>query len=300
VELRHLRYFLAIAEAENVTRAAHALRIAQPALSQRMRDLEAELGVALFERQGRGIRLTQAGRYYQEEVRQTLDRLEAAGRQARQIERGEVGSLRVAILESLSLAGPIPRILEELRLRHPGLHLKLVGLLSQAQFEGLRARSIDCGFIAHRAYPDPDILGLPFMEIPIHAILPASHPLAGRASLRLADLEDLDFIWPEAQAGASYWNVYQEAFQGRSWRPRVVQEANSYVTTLGLVAAGFGCALAIAAPGGPTMPGIVQIPLQDVDLRLRVELVWHKDNPSPALRRFLEVARAVSSVAAPG
>jgi DNA-binding transcriptional LysR family regulator len=291
MELRHLRYFLAIAEAENFSRAARTLRIAQPALSQRMRDLEAELGVALFERQGRGVRLTQAGRYYQEEVRQTLERLDAAGRQTRQIERGEVGSLRLAILETLSLAGPIPRILQELRLRHPALHLKLVGLSSLAQFEALRARTIDAGFIAHRPRQDPDILGLPFMEIPIHAMVPATHPLAGRASLRLADLEDLDFIWPEAEAGTSYWSVFQEAFQGLSWRPRVVQEASSYVTTMGLVFAGFGCALGISVPGGPTMAGITQIPVQDLDLRLRVELVWHKDNPSPALQRFLEVAR---------
>ncbi|MGA2081623.1 MAG: LysR substrate-binding domain-containing protein [Holophaga sp.] len=292
MELRHLRYFAAIAEAENFSRAARTLRIAQPALSQRRRDLEAELGLALFERKGRGIRLTPAGRYYLEEVRQVLARLEAAGTRARQIERGEVGSLRVAILEILTLAGPIPRLLQALHAHHPGLHLKLVGMPSLAQYEAILARSIDAGFVAHRPFPDPDIQGMPVLDFPVHAVVPAGHPLARRRSLHLKDLENLDFIWPEPEAATSYWALFREAFEERSWQPRVVQEASSHIATMSLVAAGYGCALGISVPGIPPMEGIVQIPILDLDLRLRIELVWHKDNPSPALQRFLELARA--------
>jgi DNA-binding transcriptional LysR family regulator len=293
MELRHLRYFVAIAEVENFTKAAKALRIAQPALSQRMRDLEAELGLTLFDRSGRGIRLTRAGQYYLEEIRQVLSRIDAAGKQAGQIERGEVGSLRLAILESLALAVPIPRLLQELRARHPALHLKLVGMPSLAQYEALHARSIDAGFIAHRPYADRDIQGLQVMDIPIHAMVPSRHPLAGQKSLHLKDLEDLDFIWPEVEARTSYWALFRDAFEGKAWQPRVVQEASSYITTTSLVAAGYGCALGIAVPGVPAVEGIVQIPILDLDLHLRIELVWHKDNPSPALQRFLELARTV-------
>jgi len=131
------------------------------------------------------------------------------------------------------------------------------------------------------------------MEIPIHAMVPARHPLAGRPTLQLKDLEGLDFIWPELEASTSYSTLFREAFEGSAWRPRVVQEASSYVTTTSLVAAGYGCALGIAVPGVPAVGGIVQIPILDLDLRLRIELVWHKDNPSPALQRFLELARLV-------
>jgi DNA-binding transcriptional LysR family regulator len=299
LELRHLRYFTAIAEAESFSRAARKLRVAQPALSQRMKDLEGELGLALFERSGRGIRLTPAGRYYLEEVRQTLHRLEAAGEEARQIQRGEVGSLRLAILETLSLVEPLPRLLRELRRRHPGLHLKLVGLPSLAQYEALHARTIDAGLIAHRPFEDREIRALPVLEIPFLAMLPAGHPLASRTSLRLEDLENLDFIWPEAEASTSYWTVFREAFEGRAWRPRVVQEASSFVTTTSLVAAGYGCALGIPVPGSPSMEGIVQVPIDDLDLRLRIELVWHQDNPSPALQRFLEVVGEVLATSRP-
>jgi len=293
MELRHLRYFKAVAETENVTQAALKLRIAQPALSQRIKDLEEELGLSLFERSGRGIRLTPAGRYYLEEVRQILARIDAVGKEARQIERGEVGSLRLAILETLSLAEPLPRLLRELRRCHPSLHLKLVGMPSLNQYEALHARTIDAGLVANRPREDKDILGLPMTEIPIHAMVPVNHPLAGRASLCLEELEDLDFIWPEAEARTSYWTVFREAFEGRSWRPRVVQEASSFVTTTSLVAAGYGCALGITLPGGPSVEGVAQVPIVDLDLRLRIELVWHKDNPSPALQRFLELARSL-------
>ena len=296
MELRHLRYFVAIAQVENFSRAAKALRIAQPALSQRVKDLEDELGLALFERKGRGIRLTRAGQYYLEEIRQALGRIDAAGKQARQIERGEVGSLRLAILESLALTVPVPRILQELRARHPGLHLKLVGMPSLAQYEALHAGSIDAGFIAYRASQDPQIHGLPVMDIPIHAMVPESHPLAAQPSLHMKDLEDLDFIWPEVEARTSYWTLFREAFEGRAWQPRVVQEASSYITTTSLVAAGYGCALGISVPGLPVPAGIIQIPILDLDLHLHIELVWHKDNPSPALQRFLELARTLLPV----
>ncbi|MDR3669510.1 MAG: LysR substrate-binding domain-containing protein [Holophaga sp.] len=299
MELRHLRYFQVIAELENFSKAAQRLHIAQPALSKRMQDLEAELGLTLFERRGRGIRLSQAGRYYQEEIRQVLERIEAAGKQARQIERGEVGSLRLAVLESLSLTVPIPRLLQELRARHPGLHLKLVGMPSLVQYEAIRARTIDAGFIAHRPFVDPDVHGLPVMDIPIHAMVPSRHPLAARPTLHLKDLENLDFIWPEVEASTSYWNLFREAFEGKAWQPRVVQEASSYITTTSLVAAGYGCALGISVPGVPVLEGIVQIPILDLDLHLHVELVWHKDNPSPALQRFLELARTVLTSAIP-
>ena len=293
MELRHLRYFATIAELENFSRAAQVLRIAQPALSQRMRDLEAELGVALFERHGRGVRLTRTGRYYLEEVQQILARIEAAGKEAGQIARGEVGSLRLALLEALALAAPVPGLLRELRARHPGLHLKLVGMPSLAQYEAIHARTIDAGFVAHRAFQEPDIQGLPVTAIPIHAMVPAGHALAARSSLHLKDLENQDFIWPEVEARTSYWTVFREAFEGRGWQPRVVQEASSYMTTTSLVAAGYGCALGITLPGAAEVEGIVQIPILDLDLHLRIELVWHKDNPSPVLQRFLELARKV-------
>ncbi|WP_005035447.1 LysR family transcriptional regulator [Holophaga foetida] len=293
MELRHLRYFVAVAETENYTQAARQLRIAQPALSQRMKDLEAELGLTLFVPKGRGIRLTPAGRYYLAEVRQMLERLATASDAARQIQRGEVGSLRLATLETLSLVEPLPKLLQELRTRHPGLHLKLVGMHYQAQNEALRNGSIDVGIVDHHPTQDMEVSALPILDIPILAMLPAQHPLADRPSLKLEDLEGLDFIWPEAEASTSYWTIFRKAFEGRTWRPRVVQEASSFATTASLVSAGFGCALGIAVPPNTILKGIVQIPIEDIDLRLKVHLVWRPDNPSPVLQRFLEVAMEV-------
>ncbi len=293
MELRHLRYFAVIAELENFSKAAEALHIAQPALSQRMQDLEAELGLSLFERMGRGVRLTRAGHYYLEEIRQILARVDAAGKQAGQIERGEVGSLRLAVLEALALAPPVPQLLKELRTHHPGLHLKLVGMPTLAQYEAIHAGSIDAGFVAHRAFQDQDIQGLPVMALPFHAMVPLGHPLAARPSVLWKDLENLDFIWPEEEARTSYWTVFRTALEGKGWQPRVVQEASSNITITSLVAAGYGCSLGISVPGSAAPEGIKLIPILDTDLRLQIQLVWHRDNPSPALQRFLELARKV-------
>jgi len=302
MELRHLRYFVAVAEAENYTQAASRLCITQPALSQRIKDLEAELDLALFVPKGRGVRLTPAGHYYLAEVRQMLDRLATVTDSARRIERGEIGSLRLATLEAFSSVDPIPRLLQTLRTRHPGLHLKLVGLHSQAQYEAILEGTLDAGIVGHCPTQGKELglLALPILEIPIVAMLPVGHPLADRPSLHLEDLADVDFIWPEAGSNTSYWAIFREALRDRAWKPKIAQEASSFATTVSLVNAGFGCALGIAVPGHTHSEGIVQIPLQDIDLRIRVHLVWSPENPSPVLQRFLEVVREVIAPLPPG
>jgi DNA-binding transcriptional LysR family regulator len=296
MELRHLRYFVAVAETENFTQAAHKLHISQPSLSQRIKDLEGELELQLFAPRGRGIRLTPAGHYFMGEVRQMLDRLTAATDAAHRIERGEIGSLRLSTLEAFTTVEPIPSLLKEMRLRHPGLHLKLVGLHSQAQYQAILEGKIDAGIVGHRPSDEWEraLSAMHLLDVPIFAMLPEGHPLAGRTVLRLDDLVDQDFIWPEADANTSYWAVFREALKDRAWRPKVAQEASSFATTRSLVAAGFGCALGIAIPGNPRIEGIVQIPIQDIDLRIRLHLVWSPENPSPALQRFLAVAREVA------
>jgi DNA-binding transcriptional LysR family regulator len=295
MELRHLRYFVAVAELENYTQAAHKLHMAQPSLSQRIKDLEEELGLTLFAHKGRGIRLTPAGQYFLAEVRQMLARLEGATEAAKRIERGEIGSLRLSALEAFAAVEPIPSLLQALRARHPGLHLKLVGLHSQAQYQAILDGRIDAGIVGHRPAEEPELAlcALHLRDIPIFAMLPEGHRLAGQERLRLDDLVDQDFIWPEADANTSYWAVFREALKDRAWKPRIAQEASSFATTRSLVAAGFGCALGIAIPGQGQLEGIVQIPVQDLDLRIRLHLVWSPENPSPTLQRFLAVVREV-------
>jgi DNA-binding transcriptional LysR family regulator len=297
MELRHLRYFLAVAGTENFTQAARKLNMAQPSLSQRIKDMEEELGLTLFAHHGRGVHLTPAGQYFRAEVQQMMDRLTAATDAARQIERGEVGSLRLSVLEAFTDVEPIPTLFRELGRRHPGLHLKLVGLHSQAQYRAILEGKIDAGIVGHRPTDATELAleGLALMDIPIFAMLPEGHPLADRASLCLDDLTSLDFIWPEPDANTSYWAVFREALKDRNWRPRVVQEASSFATTRSLVAAGFGCALGIAIPGHSHGKGVVQIPIQNLDLRIRIHLVWNPENPSPMLQRLLAVAREVAA-----
>ncbi|HWQ10232.1 MAG TPA: LysR substrate-binding domain-containing protein [Holophaga sp.] len=297
MELRHLRYFVAVAETENYTQAAHRLHISQPSLSQRIKDLETELELTLFAHKGRGVYLTPAGQYFLVEARQMLDRLTAATDAAHRIERGEAGSLRLSVLEAFADVPPIPEFFRTLRAHLPGLHLKLVGLHSQAQYQAILEGKIDAGIVGHRPTEEWEqpLSAMPVKDIPIFAMLPEGHPLSTRSSLLLEDLVGQDFIWPEATANTSYWAVFREALKDRNWKPRITQEASSFATTRSLVAAGYGCALGISVPCHTPIPGIVLIPIQDIDLRIRLHLVWSPDNPSPALKRFLQVAEEVAS-----
>src|SRR5215207_3521737 len=195
MELRHLRYFVAVAEELHFGRAAERLRIAQPPLSRQIRDLEREIGSALFERGSRGVELTPAGLAFLPEARLTLAQAERAQRTAQRAARGETGRLRVGFVEAATFSGILPDVLGFFRMHLPDIGLSLFEMDSLQQAEAFRDGRIDLG-ILHSPPADADrwLRAESVYSDPLVAALPHTHRLAGRARLALADLAGDSFV----------------------------------------------------------------------------------------------------------
>ncbi|HWW92106.1 MAG TPA: LysR family transcriptional regulator [Vicinamibacteria bacterium] len=297
MELRHLRYFVAVGEDEHYGRAAKRLRVAQPALSSQIQDLEREIGFQLFDRLPRGVRLSAAGKVFLEDCRRILQELNDAAVRAERAARGLIGTLRVGFTESASWHGVVPDSLREFRRRHPEVELQLSPLISLDQVEALRSGRFDAGFVYHVPRPDPDI---DHVQVGSHKVVlatPQRHPVSRFKHLRLRDLAETDFVWfPRRQHPANYDRLLQACSRGGLTHPRIVQEAADEATMLSLVSCGLGVAFVTDATRW-RCPKDVQL-RRVIDLRLPItlSLVWRKANRSPLLARFVaEVLQLVET-----
>lgn len=245
MEFRHLRYFQMVARELNVTRAAALLHMAQPPLSRQIRQLEEEIGVPLFERAGRTIRLTEAGRFLQQQSLQLTQRLEEMVEGTRRIGRNEKRWFGIGFVPSV-LYGVLPGLIRELRGDDSDVEVGLAEMITVQQIEALKSGRIDLGF-GRLALGDPAIVQQVVMAEPLVAALPASSGPALRGELTPAVLARQPLILYPARPRPSYADHVLSLFRAQGLQPRVVQEANELQTALGLVAAGIGIALVPAS-----------------------------------------------------
>src|ERR1700728_3812212 len=220
MELRHLRYFLAVGEEQHYGRAARRLRVAQPALSRQIQDLEGEVGFKLFERLPRGVKLSAAGQLFLEDARRILQEVnEAAARAA----RGQSGTLRVGFTESTSWRGVVPGSFRRFREMQPDAELQLQPSPSLVQLEAIRSGHIDAGFVFNMPKTDPDLDGLLVAMEQIELAVPRGHALTKLKQVRLRDLTGASFVWfPRREAPALYDRLMHECFRGGLKSPRIV------------------------------------------------------------------------------
>lgn len=239
MELRHLRYFRTVAEELNMTRAANRLYIAQPPLSRQIRQLETELGVDLFERHPRGLRLTTAGDYFRRQTVHILDRVDAAisGTQALASAGGNV--IRIGFVPSF-LYEELPALIQRLRTHHD-ISLTFTELMTVEQVHALKTDRIDIGF-GRLIIDDPAIQQETLFEEPLVAVLPAAHRLAARQP-SLADLAAEPLIVYPDKPRPSYADTVLEHFRTRDIAVDLAQQANGLQTAIGLVASGIGFTL---------------------------------------------------------
>lgn len=295
MELRHLRYFVAVAEELHFGRAAARLRIAQPPLSRQIRDLERELGTALFERVPRGVELTAAGRAFLPEARLTLAQAERAQRTAQRAARGEVGRLRVGFVEAATYAGVLPDVLGFFRMHLPNIGLSLFEMDSAQQAEAFREGRIDVGLL-HTPPPDAD-RWLRVEQVyadPLIAALPHAHRLAGRTRLALADLAAESFVlFPRHIAPTLYDDVIARCRQA-GFSPRIVQEAAGWQTLTGLVGAGMGIAFVPRSLMTIQRREVVYRRIRDLAVEMAMAVAWKGGEKSPVRERFVTALRAVA------
>src|SRR5258708_5983335 len=195
MELRHLRYFVAVGEEQHYGRAAPRLRVAQPALSRQIQDLEEEIGFKLFDRLRRGVKISSAGKLFLEDARRILQEVNEATARAQRVARGQSGTLRVGFTENASWHGVVPDSFRQFRKRQPDAELQLNPLSSLEQLDAIRAGRLDARFVFNMPKTDRE---LDQTQVEWHNLVlatPIGHPLTKIKKLRLRDMVDADFVW---------------------------------------------------------------------------------------------------------
>jgi DNA-binding transcriptional LysR family regulator len=294
MELRHLRYFVAIGEEENYRRAAQRLNVAQTALSTQIQDLEAELGFKLFDRLPRGVKLSAAGRLFLEDARRILQQVSEAAARAARVARGQSGTLRVGFTENASWRGVVPESIRRFRERQPDAELQLTPATSLEQIEALRSGRLDAGFVFNMPKADAELGHIPVDLQHVELAMPKGHALASMKNVRLRDLVDAAFIWfPRREAPAFYDRLMHECFRGGLKSPRIVQEGLNESTILSLVLHGMGVGWVNGTARGRCPEGVVVLSITDLNMPLPLALAWRRDNTSPLLANFLAEVRSL-------
>ncbi len=292
MELRHLRYFVAVAEDLHFGRAAERLGMAQPPLSQQIKALETELGVALFDRNRRKVELTEAGKALLSEARAILDQAAGLGGLARRVAAGQGGRLEIAFTGSVPFNQIMPRALGNYRRAYPGVWMSLREMSTGSQIQGILEGWLDVGF----ARPADDNLppGIAWRRVLREALvvaIPADHPLAGRCrdGLSMSELADHDMVINPRHIGTGLYDRVESLCLRAGFRPKVVAEAHQMSTALGLVGAGMGVAVMPLTMQRLGFEGVVFAHILDDQAFIDLLLIHRRAQSSAAVDNFLAV-----------
>lgn len=296
MELRHLRYFIAVADELNFSRAAARLQMAQPPLSQQIQALEIELGVKLFDRKKRPLQLTLAGMTFLEEAKVMLTQLERAVHKTQRIYQGELGHLTIGFTSSIA-NGVLPNILRSFRQHYPQVKLILREENSAFQIRGLRDQQTDIIFV----YQDlalteaSDLAIMPLSQEPLVVALPEKHRLSSHSNIAINDLANEEFIMPLRQVVSGLSEQIYSLCAQAGFAPKVAQEATFMVTILGLVAGEMGISLLPLSVQNLQRKGVVYRSIQAQTATKQLSAVWRRNDSSTLLQRFLDVAQAIAT-----
>jgi DNA-binding transcriptional LysR family regulator len=291
MELRHFRYFIAVAEELHFRRAAERLNISQPPLSQQIRLLEQELGADLFERTNKRVALTQAGRLFLPEARAVISQAERAAEVARRAERGELGELRIGLFPSAPLVSEIAGAIRAHRERHPGVNLILNELESREQVIALTEERTDIAIVRSIAAPVPPkgFVRRLITEEPLVVALRADHPLSRRRLIEFDQLAEEPFVFYGERMGVVLPQIVLELCRGSGFEPRVAQYANANTTMIGLVAAGLGIAIIPKALARVAHTDVVTRPIKHPKAKVAAWILWNEGRRSPLVEAFLQL-----------
>ena len=295
MELRHLRYFLAVAEELNVTRAARRLNISQPPLTQQIKALEGELGVVLLDRTGYRIRLTDAGRLFALEAGRILEEVRRAAQMARAAASGTSGRVRVGFTESASFNPLVTTALRAFRAAYPGVEVSLEEHPSTELAAALRDGRIDVGFVRP---PLREGRGLVFALLerePLVVVLPIAHRLARRRRIALRELSRETFILYPRAVRPGLADEVVSACEAAGFTPRVGQYAPQLSSTVNLVAASLGISIVPASMRALQPQLVAYLPLEGEPLHALLGIACRDEERSSAVRNFVAAARQLTA-----
>jgi DNA-binding transcriptional LysR family regulator len=291
MELRHFRYFVAVAEELHFARAAARLNIAAPTLSHQIQSLEAMLGAQLFTRKTRtAVVLTQAGERFFEEARATLKQADHAALVVRRAARGEVGNLAVGYLFSASCSGVLSSSIMDFRASHPEVSFQLRKLQPFTLYTAMADGAIDVAFSrAADRYP-AGLLGITVERLPLFLAIPAAHRLASWEYVPVDDLGDEEFVSTSAAMEVGLWGNIAATI-AKTATPRIVARADDVFSVLTLVSAGFGISIVSAALAKLAIPGVVYRKLTGVSQQAEFALVCRRNEEAPVVKAFIQHMR---------
>ncbi|MBH9394627.1 LysR family transcriptional regulator [Pseudomonas aeruginosa] len=298
MELRHLRYFIAVAEELHFGRAAERLGISQPPLSQQIQALEEEIGARLFERTNRRVELTDAGRLFLDESRQVLAQVDKAVLLARRAHLGELGELKIGFTSSAPFTSTIPSSIHAFRKAYPEVHLDLQEMSSRQVLRALLEESLQVGVIRPLALPDT-VHSVELFREPLVAVLRADHPLAAGSEdgLAIAALAEEPFVFFPRSYGTGLYDQVIALTRQAGFSPRIAQEASEAMTIIGLVSAGLGVSILPASFRRTRGDGVVYRTLGDPEATTAVWLVRRQNEGSPLALSFIDlVTREAASL----
>ena len=287
MELRHLRYFCAVAEEVNFGRAAKRIHVAQPALTRQVHALERELGFALFERLPRGVRLTAAGTSFLSDAKKILTDVERMTDRARSVDRGDCGTVRVGCSDTAGWEGIMPATFKRFRASYPNVDLQIFQMVSREQLRALHEFEIDAGFIYGVPKTDSELETLVVGGCDVVLALPAEHPLSDQPEIKLRDLRNESFVWPKPHINPVYHDLLVAACSAGGLTPRVVQEVGDDSIGLSLIATGDVIGFVNTTTYARCPQRVALRKVADLSVPFNLEFAWRKENKSPALRALV-------------
>jgi DNA-binding transcriptional LysR family regulator len=291
MELRHLRYFIAVADELHFGRAAARVRVAQPAVSRQIRTLEQEIGLNLFERDRRRVVLTVAGAAFLQEARSILGHVERAVVTAHRAARGEIGLLRIGYVPAVVHTG-LPEIVRAFRKRFSQVEVRLQEMNPAMQVEALLAERVDVGFV-RGPIDEPELASTTVLKEPLVAVLPSGHRLGSHERLSVAMLAKEPFVFQARSRGPGSHDHILAICRRAGFSPQIVQEG-SFTDLLSLVASGAGVAIVPTSLRAIRRAGVLFRPLREQPMT-QLDMVWRKGAALPVLREFLEQVRRLGA-----
>jgi len=291
MELRHLRYFVAVAEELNVGRAAQRLHISQPPLSRQIQQLEANLNVRLFRRERKRMHLTPVGRAFLDQARSLLEASDRAVRVAQRAERGEVGRLRIGFIDAIT-TGFLANALVRFRKERPDVEIELLELASLEQAEAMQSGRLDVGFVYTRPV---DLSGLTFdLLVPgkLVAAVARSNALSKQARIPLRAFAKQPLIIGHRHLNPRLYDSVMMRARSTEFEPKVAQHTIQFQTTVSLVAAGLGLGVVPSSFATSRSPGVVYRAVQGLNFSINMELMWRQNDDSPVVRAFLDTVQS--------
>jgi len=289
IELRHLRYFRALSETLNFHRAAEQLHISQPGLSRQIQQLEFHLGTPLFIRDRREVHLTEAGKYFREQLAAPLNRLESIFEQTRRIGKGISGEIRIGFLGS-AMQDVIPGLLLNLREHYPDLHTSLEELSNRSQVRALREERLELGFIRLSEIPG-ELESIPVLRESFSLVVPEGHPIEASSFHSIRQFEKDPFILFSSEYSPDYYRTILSICDDGGFRPKVSHKSVHAHTIFKLVANGMGVAIVPTSLQHGFDLRIRFLELRDIPQRAVLYAVWKKDHKNRSLDRCIEYLR---------